>query len=140
MDKRQSSCNVGENADWCNHCGKQYRVTSKNKNWNCLMSAIPFLGIYPKKPKTLTQKNICILMLTNALLTTRGLVLKIMHRGGGCLSQACTLWQSRIPQQMSDCQLRPDPAGIPPGSDLNSRVRHPLIIWDCWLLTAHMPA
>ena len=31
--------------------------------------AIPLLGIYPKKAKTLIRKDICILMLIPALLT-----------------------------------------------------------------------
>ena len=30
VEERKPSCTVGENADWCSHCGKQYGVTSKN--------------------------------------------------------------------------------------------------------------
>ena len=29
-EKREPLCTVGENADWCSHCGKQYGDTSKN--------------------------------------------------------------------------------------------------------------
>ena len=57
MKKREPSCTAGEKADWCSHCGTQYGVTSKIKNGTAFKSAIPLLGIYPKKPKTLIQKN-----------------------------------------------------------------------------------
>ena len=30
MKKREPSNTVGENANWCNHGGKQYGVSSKN--------------------------------------------------------------------------------------------------------------
>ena len=30
VEKREPFCIVGENADWCSHCGKQYGDTSKN--------------------------------------------------------------------------------------------------------------
>ena len=30
VEKREPSCVVDGNADWCNHCGKQYGDTSKN--------------------------------------------------------------------------------------------------------------
>ena len=30
MDKREPSYTVDGNVDWCNHCGKQYRVSLKN--------------------------------------------------------------------------------------------------------------
>ena len=26
------------NADWCNHCGKQYGISSENKKWICLLT------------------------------------------------------------------------------------------------------
>ena len=29
VEKREPSCTVGGNADWCSHCGKQYVVNSK---------------------------------------------------------------------------------------------------------------
>ena len=29
VEKREPSCTVGGNADWCSHCAKQYGVTSK---------------------------------------------------------------------------------------------------------------
>ena len=36
--KREPSCTVGKNADWCSHCGKQYGGSSKNCKWNGLMT------------------------------------------------------------------------------------------------------
>ena len=30
VEKREPMCTVGENADWCSHCGKQYGISSKN--------------------------------------------------------------------------------------------------------------
>lgn len=44
--------------------------------------AIPLLGIYPKKPKTLIQMTICTHMLIAALFTTRGPVHEICAQVG----------------------------------------------------------
>ena len=41
------------------HCGKQYRVFSKNKMELPYDPAIPLLGLYPKNPVTPFQKNLC---------------------------------------------------------------------------------
>ena len=30
VEKREPFCTVGGNADWCNHCGKQYGDITKN--------------------------------------------------------------------------------------------------------------
>ena len=30
VEKREPQCNVGGDADWCNHSGKQYGVSSEN--------------------------------------------------------------------------------------------------------------
>ena len=52
-------CTVSRNADWCNHCGKLCRDNSKNLKMDLPFDpVIPLLGIYPKEPKTLIQKNI----------------------------------------------------------------------------------
>ena len=32
VEKRESSCTVGRNVNWCSHCGKQYGDSSKKKN------------------------------------------------------------------------------------------------------------
>ena len=54
VEKREPSCSVGGGADWCSHCGKQYGVTSKKLKMELPFDpAIPLLGIYPKKSKTL---------------------------------------------------------------------------------------
>ena len=39
VEKREPSYNVGENTDWCSHCGKQYGVTSKSKNGTAFYSS-----------------------------------------------------------------------------------------------------
>ena len=37
VEKRDPLCTVGGNADWCSHCGKQYRVTSKKLKMELLL-------------------------------------------------------------------------------------------------------
>ena len=44
---------AGENVNWCSHSGKQYGMQIA---YNPVIS---LLSIYPKKMKTLTQKDIC---------------------------------------------------------------------------------
>ena len=53
-------CTVGGNADWCSHSGKQDgNFLKKLKMELPYDPVIPLLGIYLKKPKTLTQKGKC---------------------------------------------------------------------------------
>ena len=59
MEKREPSYTVGENVIWCNHCGKQW-LLKKIKTELPYDPEIQFLNIYPKKMKTLTQKETCI--------------------------------------------------------------------------------
>ena len=59
MEKRESSCTVGGNADWCSHCGKQFGDSSKKFKNLPYDPVIPLLSIYLKKTKTLTGKNLC---------------------------------------------------------------------------------
>ena len=56
VERREPSCIVG-NADWCNHCGKQYGDTSKLKMDLPFDLVIPLLGTYPKETKTLNLKE-----------------------------------------------------------------------------------
>ena len=49
---------------------KSMEVPQKIKNRLLYDPALPFLGIYPKKTKTLIWKDICIPMFTAALFTT----------------------------------------------------------------------
>ena len=53
VEKEEPSCTVGGNADWCSHYGKQYRDTSKIKMELPDDLAVPLLGIYMGKSKTL---------------------------------------------------------------------------------------
>ena len=51
---------VGGNVNWCSHCGKQYRHSSKNiKNKTASDPAIILLGIHPKGTKTPSHRDIC---------------------------------------------------------------------------------
>ena len=70
VEKREPFCTVGGNADWCSHCGKLYGVISKKLKMDLPFDlAIPLLGIYPKEPKTLIQKNISTPMFIAELFT-----------------------------------------------------------------------
>ena len=51
VKKREPSCTVGGNVNWCSHYGKQYRGSSKNLRELQYDPAIPLLGTYPKKTK-----------------------------------------------------------------------------------------
>ena len=66
VEKRELSCTVGGNADWCSHCGKQYEVSSKIKNRTAFDPKVPLRGIYPKNPETPICKNIGTTMLINS--------------------------------------------------------------------------
>ena len=58
VEKREPSYTVGENVNWCSHYGKQHGVFSKKLRIELPYDpAIPLLGIFPKKMKTLIQKD-----------------------------------------------------------------------------------
>ena len=59
VEKREPLCTVGGNVNRCCRCGKQYGGSSKLNIELPYDPAIPFLGIYPKKIKTLVQKDSC---------------------------------------------------------------------------------
>ena len=60
---------VGGNVKWCSHCGKQYGGSSKTKNRTIIQSRILLAGIYPKKMKTLMEKDLCVPVFIAALST-----------------------------------------------------------------------
>ena len=70
MEKREPSCTVGGNADWCSHCRKQYRISPPK-----LKMELPFdlpiqlLELYPKNPESPIQKNLCTPMFIAAQFT-----------------------------------------------------------------------
>ena len=68
VEKREPIYTCG-NINWWNHCGKQYGYPSKLKIKLPYDPAIPFLGIYPKKMKTLIQIDTCTPVFTAALFT-----------------------------------------------------------------------
>ena len=61
MDKSELLCPVGGNVNWCSHYEKWYiwKFPSKTKVELPYNQAILLLGIYPKKGKTLIQKDSC---------------------------------------------------------------------------------
>ena len=70
VEKREPSCTIGGNADWCSHYGEQYGISSEKLKMELPSdSLVPLLEIHPKKPETLIQKNICTLIFTAALVT-----------------------------------------------------------------------
>ena len=71
VEKGEPFCTVGGHADrlvqplW----KALWRYLKKIKNGSAFCPAIPLLGIYPKKPKTLIQKNISTPVFIAALFT-----------------------------------------------------------------------
>ena len=59
VKKREPSCTIGGNADWCSHYGKHWNFLRKLKMELPFDPAIPVLGLYPKNPETPIQKNLC---------------------------------------------------------------------------------
>ena len=59
MEKGESLCSFGGNAQWCIHHGKQYVDTFKNLKFELPFDLVTsLLGIYPKTLKTLIRMNI----------------------------------------------------------------------------------
>ena len=73
VEKREPFCPVAGNAGWCSQCGRQWRYLKRLKMDLPFDPMIPLLGIYPKEPKTLFQKNLSITMFTAALLSHQGM-------------------------------------------------------------------
>ena len=68
MEKREPSCTVGGNVNWCSHYGKWYGGSLKKLKIELPYdSAVPLLGIYLEKTKTLS-KDTHTLMFIAALL------------------------------------------------------------------------
>ena len=70
MDKREPAYIIGRNVNWYSHYGKQYGGPLKILKIELLYDpAIPLLGIYLGKTKTLIQKDTYTVMFIEALLT-----------------------------------------------------------------------
>ena len=69
VEKREHLYTAGGNINLCGHYGKLWRFSKKLKIELPYDPAIPFLGIHPKKTKTLSQKDKCTLMFTIVLFT-----------------------------------------------------------------------
>ena len=59
VEKREPLCTLGGNADWYSPYGRLWRFLNKLKMELPYDPAIPLLGIYLRKPKTLIQRNMC---------------------------------------------------------------------------------
>ena len=64
VEKREPLWTAGGNVNWCSHFKKQYGGGLKKLK---IESAIPLLGIYLKKMKTLIWNDICPSMFITAL-------------------------------------------------------------------------
>ena len=76
MERKEPCYTVGGNVNWYSHYGEQYGGFSKKKKKKKTLKielpynpAIPLLGIYPKKLKTLIQKDTSTLMFIGTLFT-----------------------------------------------------------------------
>ena len=71
MGEREPLCTVGGNINWCSFYRKLYEGSpppkKKMKKELPYNPAIPLLDIYPNNLKTLTHKDICTPMFTEAL-------------------------------------------------------------------------
>ena len=69
MEKREPSCTVGGNANWCSHSGKQCGGSSKLKIDLSYDPAIALLGIYPRDTGVRMHRGTCTPMFIAALST-----------------------------------------------------------------------
>ena len=70
VEEREHLCTVGGTVNWYSCYGKQHGDSSKKLKIEIPYDpAILFLGIYPKKTKTLIRKDICTSMSITALFT-----------------------------------------------------------------------
>ena len=63
---------AGGNVNWWSHCGKHYGDSPKKLKTELLYvydPVIPFLSVYPRQTKTVTQKDTCTPLFTAALFT-----------------------------------------------------------------------
>ena len=69
LEKREPSCTVGRNANWCSHSGKVWRFLKKLKIELPYDPAIALLGIYPRDTGVLMHRDTCTPMFIAALST-----------------------------------------------------------------------
>ena len=69
MEKRESSCTVGGNANWCSSSEKVWRFLKKLKIELPYDPANALLGTYPRDTDVLFQKDTCTPMFRAALST-----------------------------------------------------------------------
>ena len=70
MEKRELSYTVNGDVNWCSYYGEQYGVSFKKLKAKLPYDpAIPLLGIYSEKTKTLILKGACTPIFIAALFT-----------------------------------------------------------------------
>ena len=69
VEKREPSYTVGWNVNWYSYYEKQHGTSSKIKMELPYDPAIPLLGIYPEKMKTVIWKDTCTSVFTETLFT-----------------------------------------------------------------------
>ena len=69
MEKRESFCTVGGNANWYSRSGKVWRFFKKLKIELCYDPVIALLGIYPKDTGVLFRRGTCTPVFIAALST-----------------------------------------------------------------------
>ena len=69
MKKRELSCTVGGNANWCSHSGKLWKFLKNLKIDLPYDTAIALLGIYPRDTGVLMHRGTCTPMFIAALST-----------------------------------------------------------------------
>ena len=70
VEKLEPLRTVGGNVKWYSYCGKQYGGSSKKLKIELPYDpTIPFLGMYAEELKTGSQRDMCILVFTEALFT-----------------------------------------------------------------------
>ena len=86
MDKREPAYIIGRNVNWYSHYGKQYGGPLKILKIELLYDpAIPLLGMYLGKTKTLIQKDTCTTVFNAVLFTkvnTREQPKRVKHMTG----------------------------------------------------------
>ena len=69
MWRKGNPSKLGGNANWFSHLKTVWNFLKKLKMELPFDPAIPLLGLYPKNPKTVIQKNLCTPMFIAAQFT-----------------------------------------------------------------------
>ena len=83
--KGKPLCTVGGNVNWCSHCGKQYRVSSKKFKIELSYNpAIPHLSIYLKETKSLSKRYMHSHAHCSIIYNSQYEIIDVREQIGGC--------------------------------------------------------